>query len=108
MKFVGELYQPFFIPRPSGHTDKELDRKQGGGRRVEYEHLIQHGLARTVVHMDLHSKVGTMGWGWDLVDGPLQLPMGWYIPVVGGERMTGRYEELGQLVVVAPGRVPLS
>lgn len=73
---------------------------QGGGRRVVHEHSIQHGLARIDDHMGLYSKAGTTGWDWDLGDEPWLLPTDWYIPGVGGERMTGWYTVLGQLAVV--------
>jgi hypothetical protein len=41
-----------------------------------------------------------LGWFW-------LLPMDWYIPGVGGERMTGWYTELGQLAVVVRVGRPL-
>jgi len=82
-----------FIPKRIDRIGDERHRKQGGGRRAEHEHWIQHGLARIDDHMGLYSKVGTMDW--DLDDEPWLLPMDWYIPGVGGERMTVRYTELG-------------
>jgi len=99
MFWVRELIPIPFIPRRIDRIGNERHRMQGGGRRVEHEHWIQHGLARIDVHMDLCSKAGTMGWDWDL-DEPWLLPTDWYIPEVVGERMTVEYTGLGQLVVV--------
>lgn len=89
-----------FIPRRIGRIGNERHRKQGGGR---VERGIQHGLARIDVHMG-YSKVDTMGWDWP---GLWQLPMGWYTPGVGGERMTVRYTVVLEQLAVVRGVRPL-
>lgn len=98
-----EVSYTFFTPKQTvGRIGSERHRKQGRDMRAEHEHSIQHELACIDAHMG-YSKAGTMGWHDLDLDVPWQLPMDWYIPAIGGERMTGCYTVLEQRAVVVCG-----